>query len=157
MILSRYKLALIQFNLTLEQVVSNIIKKNEGEIVGLVKNRLYQKGVDGSGDLITPTYSRETILLKKKNNKRSSFVTLRESGLFYKGFYLQLSGFDLILNSSDEKTSALVNKYGVDILEFTENEKKFIINEIIDPGVEAKINSLPFLTSSTGEIELDFF
>ena len=157
MSLQKYLLDLYQFNLSLDKLLKDIILKNEGKIIALVKNRLYQFGVDGDGNEITPTYSGSTIRYKKEKNQRTSHVTLRDSGLFYKGFYLELVGYDLILHSSDNKSSALLDKYGAAILHFTKQEKDFILNEIIDPAIEAKIKSLGSNSSSATGLDVDFF
>jgi hypothetical protein len=118
-----------------------------------VKNRLYQYGVDGDGKEILPSYSRSTIETKKEKGQRTSHVTLRDTGLFYKGFYLELVQYDLILNSSDDKTSFLLNKYGRAVLEFTRQEKE-TITWIVDSNIEAKIRSLSFNASSAGGIDI---
>lgn len=157
MSIQRYQLELYNLNTNLEEVLKDIIKKNEGIIVGLVKNRLYQTGKDATGKEITPTYSQSTIDRKKEKRQRSSFVTLRDKGLFYDGFYLELDNYDLILSSSDSKTSLLIDKYGEAILQFTVQEQAFILNEIIDPGIEDMIKQINSNSSSAGGIELDIF
>lgn len=140
-----------------EKELRNIIKKNESKIVGLVRTRLYRYGVDGDGKEILPTYSLRTINTKKEKGQISSHVTLRDEGLFYKGFYLELEKYDLILNSSDGKTSALLDKYGEAILYFTKQEKEYIINEIIDPGLEELISKAERNSGSATGIEIDLF
>jgi hypothetical protein len=159
MSLQRYLLELYQFELSLEKEIRKIIKRNESTIIGLVKNRLYQHGVDGSGKKITPDYSQSTINRKREEGKRTSHVTLRDEGLFYSGFYTELTkDYILLLNSSDDKTSLLVNKYGGAILEFTRQEQQYILNEIIDPGLEKLLKSLERnSTSASGTIDLDMF
>lgn len=156
--LQRLLFEFYQIGQDLEVVLKKIIKQNEGKIVGLVKNRLYQYGVDGTGRKITPTYSPSTIKRKKEQGKRSSHVTLRDEGLFYDGFYLELNKYDVILSSSDDKTSYLLDKYGQAILHFTKQEKDFILNEIIDPGLEDVIKKAQRNSSSAGgDIDVDLF
>lgn len=156
--LQRYLFEFYQIGQNFDQVLKKIVKENESKILALVRNRLYQYGVDGTGKKITPTYSASTINRKKEQGKRTSHVTLRQDGLFYSGFYLELQKYDLILNSSDEKTSYLIDKYGQAILEFTKQEKDFIINEIIDPGLEKIISQAERNSgSATGGIEIDLF
>jgi len=158
MSLQKYLLDLYGFEKSLHEIISEIVKKNESTIIGLVKNRLYQHGVDGTGNLIEPEYKISTVLMKKEENKRSGFVTLRDEGLFYGGFYVEMQGYDLILNSTDGKTSSLVSKYGEAILHFTKEEQDFIFLTMIEPGIEDVINSLERNSeSASGGLEMDFF
>ena len=153
MSLQKYILDLQQFNLELPDVLKTIIKKNEQKIVGLVRTRLYQRGVDGDGNEITPSYAGSTIRAKKEKGQRTSHVTLRDTGLFYKGFYLELEGYNLVLDSRDGKTSFLVEKYGPAILFFTADEKQQIFN-IVDNELDKIINKLPFNSGSAGTIDI---
>lgn len=157
MSLQRYLYELTQFGLSLEEIIKNIVEKNEGKILFIVKNRLYNTGTDGSGKSITPSYTNYTIEKKSEKGQRRSFVTLRDTGLFYKGFFLELKKYVLLLSSTDEKTSSLINKYGEAILEFNDFEKEYIINTIIEPELIKIINNLDFNSSSAGTIELDAF
>lgn len=154
MSLQKYILDLQQFNLRLPDVLKTIIKKNEKKIVGLVRARLYQTGIDGNEQEITPSYTPSTVAAKKEKGQITSHVTLRDTGLFYKGFYLELEGYNLVLNSSDHKASYLVEKYGDAIFFFTKNEKDFILFEIIDKELDAYIANLPFNSGSAGTVDI---
>lgn len=156
MSLQYYIVQLSQFEIKLADLIKEIVKANKGDILFKVKQRLYQTGRDGTGAEITPTYQASTIKRKKEQGRRSSFVTLRNEGLFYKGFYLELQGYTVVLNSSDSKTSHLIDKYGRAILEFTKQEQDFITS-IIDTGIENKLAELTFNSSSAGGIEVDTF
>lgn len=157
MSIQRYKLELYQLSTSLEAELKKIIKKHEGQIVGMVKNRLYQTGRDGTGKSITPSYSASTIKYKKERNKRSSHVTLRDEGLFYDGFYLELVDYVLLLDSKDGKTASLLDKYGDAILEFTKEEQNYIFENIIDYEIELLIRKAELNSSSASGIELDLF
>lgn len=155
MSLQRYILDLSQFNLNFNDVLKEIIQKNSNFILGLVRTRLYNYGIDGSGGPILPDYKPSTIRSKKERGQRTSHVTLRDTGLFYKGFYLELTdGYVLKLDSTDFKTVHLIDKYGASILEFTEQEKLIIMDTIIEPGLIRKINTLAFNSSSAGGISI---
>jgi len=157
MSITRYKLELYQLGTSLESELKKIIKKHETQIIGMVKNRLYQTGRDGSGGLITPSYKQSTINYKKEEGKRSAFVTLRDEGLFYAGFYVELQDYVVVLNSSDGKTSSLLDKYGKEILEFTKEEQDYIVNNIIDYEIELLLTKAGLNASSATGIELDLF
>lgn len=155
MSLQRYLFELTQLELNLEDELRKIIKKNENKIVRLVRERLYQSGRDGDGKLIQPPYTEETIEIKKSKGQKRSFVTLRDTGLFYSGFYVELKGFTLLLDSTDSKTQMLVEKYGETILFFTKQEKELILDTIIEPGLLKLVNNLN--SSSAGTIDIDTF
>lgn len=156
MSLNRYILNLSQFEIKLPDLIREIVKSKAGMLVGMVKLRLYQYGVDGSGKEITPTYAASTIKRKKEKGQRASHVTLRDEGLFYKGFYIELEGDTIVLNSSDSKTSYLIDKYGNAILEFTVQEQELIFS-IIETGIEQKLATLTFNTGSATGIDVDTF
>jgi hypothetical protein len=158
MSLTKYILDLQQFGQRLPDVLTKIVKKNEKKIVGLVRTRLYRYGVDGDGNEIVPTYSRSTIETKREKGQIASHVTLRDTGLFYSSLFLELEGYNLLLNSSDEKATALLDKYGEAIFFFTKQEKDFIINEIIDPELDAYIDNLGAGTGSAGSLtDIDIY
>lgn len=143
--------------MSLDKELAKIIRKNEGKIVSLVKQRLFNFGVDGDGKKITPDYSLGTIRSKKEKGQRTSHVTLRDEGLFYKGFYIRMDKYDVILSSTDDKTSFLLDKYGQAILQFTSQEQNYIINEIVDVELERLIQAGQRNSQSAGSIELDLF
>ena len=151
--LQKYILDLYQFQKNLPDVLAEIVKKRESKIIGLVRNRLYQRGIDGDGREILPTYASSTIEIKKEKRQRTSHVTLRDTGLFYKGFYLEMKGYTLLLDSRDAKTSFLVDKYGEAILFFTKEEKEAIF-KFIDSDIQEYIARLAFNNSSAGTIDI---
>ena len=157
MSLQRYLFELTQFELNLEDEIRKIVKANEKKIVRLVRDRLYNTGRDGTGQLITPPYTASTQARKREEKKRFNFVTLRDTGLFYKGFYVDLQGYTLLFDSSDGKTASLVEKYGEEILHFTDQEKNIIFDTIIEPGLNKLVANLDFNASSAGVIDLDTF
>lgn len=132
----------------LEGVVKKSILKNKTKILGIIRNRLYQTGVDGNGKKLRPAYSQYTIL-KKKNKKpkqRTSHVTLRDTGNFYKSMIIEVVGNDLVINATAYTYPLLKDKYGPDILKLSDNELNFIIDSFIEPDVNK------FLNSFNGEI-----
>lgn len=157
MSLQRYLFELQQFNLSMDKLLEDIIYKNENKILRLVRERLYQKGEDGTGKLITPFYTDFTVQVKKDKNQRVSFVTLRDTGAFYSSMFLKLENRILKILSNDPKSSELIEKYGEAILEFTDYEKELIFDTIIEPGLLNVINNLNFNTSSSGGVVIDTF
>jgi hypothetical protein len=126
----------------LEVEIEKIIEDNQGKLVGLVKNRLYQHGVDAFGKEITPTYARSTIEEKKAKNQRTAFVTLRDKGDFYNGMFVEFKNYVIKVDSTDGKTDSLISKYGEGILGFTKDEQDFIIQGLIEPKIIEILNKL---------------
>lgn len=133
----------------IENLIKKIIQDNSGKILSIIKLRLYQKGIDGDGNAITPEYALGTIVNKKGKNQITSHVTLRDSGSWYKSLYVYYEDGYILTNSNQVKTIELVEKYGNSILEFTNDEIKLIIDSIIEPEILKRINSVK-------QIELDF-
>lgn len=134
---------------SIEEIVENIIKDNKGKILSMIKLRLYQRGIDGDGNKITPEYTSITVSNKKDKRQITSHVTLRDTGEWYKSFYVYYDNGEIIVSSNSFKTSQLVEKYGESILELTDQEIQLIINAIIEPELIRRINSFT-------QIEIDF-
>ena len=127
---------------SLESEIEKIIKRKQGLLVGLIKNRLYQKGIDAFGNEITPTYSKYTIEEKKSKNQRTSHVTLRDTGNFYDGIFVEIVNNVIKVDSTDGKTESLISKYGEGILGFTQEEKEFIVFGLLEPEIQKIINNI---------------
>ncbi len=137
-----------KLKLDLPKTIDEIILKNKSLIVGMLKLRLYNEGTDGDGNLIG-YYAPSTILEKKANNQKTSFITLRDQGYFYQGMFLEIIKDEYIIDSIDAKTDLLVEVYGEAILELTQEQQENIIINIIDPALQVIIDN------HIGNIEID--
>jgi hypothetical protein len=142
MSIDEYLISLKNLESSLNDEISKVIKEKQGFLVGLIKNRLYQKGIDAFGKQILPTYSKSTIEEKKLKNQRVSHVTLRDKGDFYNSIFVEIKDFVLKVWATDDKTEGLIFKYGEGILGFTKDEQDIIILGIIEPHIQKIINSL---------------
>jgi hypothetical protein len=136
--LQQYITSLNIFEKNFPSIIKKIIRDNEGKILSMVKLRLFNTGISGSGYLIGE-YSELTKKIKKRKNQRASFITLRDEGDFYKGMFIELQNDSVLLDSTDLKTRDLTLRYSSSILEFTEQEQQFIINSIIEPALLKEI------------------
>ena len=126
-----------EYNKLLKDNIKDIDKKLKdyiylkGGILRAVKLRLY-RGIDGSGSSLG-TYAPGTIEMKKKGrdgrDTKTSNVTLRDTGKWYKSLFLRWEGVNLLLDSTDpSKTQLLIEGekkmagYGDDILELSQDE-----------------------------------
>ena len=141
MSLDAYLADLRNLELNLQEEIENIIKDNEGFLVGLIKNRLYQHGIDADGKPILPDYAPSTVKRKKEDNQRSSHVTLRDTGDFYQGMFIEVKNWIITASSTDGKTDSLIEKYGEGILGFTQEEQDQIVFSIVEPRIQKIIDS----------------
>lgn len=140
--LDGYISELVNFNKNLSSHIESIVLNNKGMLLQKLKLRLYNYGVDGSGNKIEPPYDASTIAIKKKNSQRSSHVTLRDTGMFYASMYVEFHKDTVSIFSSDYKTDLLTTKYGDDILELTDLEQEWFILSFLEPEIQKIIDSI---------------
>lgn len=126
----------------LEKEITKIIDEKEGFLLGLVKNRLFNHGVDAFGKKILPDYKPSTIKYKKEKHQKTAFVTLRDTGDFYKGMFIEVKNWLVKLDSIDGKKDSLISKYGEGILGFTPEEQDQIIFGVIETKIQKILDSL---------------
>lgn len=139
--LNDYISELKNFESNLPKYIEKIVIDNKGLLLKKLKLRLFNYGIDGAGNLITPQYTEKTVLIKKKNNQRSSHVTLRDTGSFYAGMFVEYYNNKVNIFSTDYKEDFLTEKYGDDILELTLEEQRFFIFTVLEPEIQKIINS----------------
>lgn len=127
-----------------DEYLYKILKSRENYVLNVPKMRLYNYGLDSNDKPIRPKYKQSTVIRKRRASKRTSHVTLRWTGAFYKSFYIEKkkSGIDFFSNDPDEDKMAKIKKiYSSNRLTgFSESDveridKLFLkdeINELID-------------------------
>lgn len=141
MTIQQYVEKLKEFNNDLPKTVDMILKKNEGTILGMLKLRLYNYGTDGNYELIG-YYSNNTKKRKSAKGQKSSFITLRDTGAFYAGMYLESKDGIYKIDSLDPVTPILTMLYGKEILELTFKQQTDIINNIINTNLQNIFDSI---------------
>lgn len=148
-----------EYNKFLNDNIKDIDKKLKnyiylrGNILRAVKLRLY-RGIDGAGNSLG-TYAKATIERKNKGlggrDRKTSNVTLRDTGKWYESLFLKWIGSDLFLESKDQaKTGLLIDGsgmmagYGDDILELSQDESILVdnIKEQFFQELTKKINEI---------------
>ncbi|MET4106038.1 hypothetical protein [Hymenobacter sp. UYP22] len=99
----------------LDQQVEATVRDNTAFLEDANTDQLAQ-GKDATGADITPEYADLTIALKQIKGQPTDKVTLRDSGDFYTSIIAQLSGKQVQLVGTDQKTAELEEKYGPDII-----------------------------------------
>ena len=125
----------------INKIAEQAIKEKESKILGTIKTRLYQTGIDGKGRSIGQ-YSERTKVIKQKKGQRTSFITLRDSGDFYNSMFLEVKGIFYDVNSKIPTARKLVSVYGESILDLTIQERDAIVQAAVDLAIENEINKL---------------
>lgn len=129
-------------SINIESIIENAIIKNEGKILKIVKNRLFNKGRDGTGSLIKPDYAPLTLVLKKKKGQRKSHVTLRDSGDLYRSFVIEYKNSNIFIETNKSYKDDLIEQYSEDIFELTIQEVRLILDVFIDNEIQSELNKL---------------
>lgn len=127
---------------TLVDKAKEAILSKQGQVLGNLKLRLFNTGTDGDGNKIKPDYAYSTVQIKASKKQRTSHVTLRDTGDFYKSMFIDFNKGNVFVNSNDSKSGSLINKYGKSIMELTLQEQRIIIDTIIEPFLVKEIKKL---------------
>lgn len=138
--LDNYIASLENLSKNLNNEVGRIVLEHEGNILGTIKARLFGKGLDANLQSLG-TYLESTIKNKRSKGQRAAFVTLRDTGDFYKGMFIEYSGGDIIISSTDDKTFLLEDIYGEAILDMSEQELEIFIQTVLEPEIEKIITN----------------
>lgn len=124
--------ALQQFQDELNKRVLDAVRIVEAEILDMNTDEQLFKGIDAIGNQITPEYSPFTVQIKRFKGQPTNRVTLKDTGDFYRSFYIEYSNTDFEIKAKDEKTDKLGRKYGYQIFGLTPQNVQEII-ELIHP------------------------
>ena len=104
------------------------VTASEKDIVGILTQRLYELGEDGTGRKIgdRQPYSerlKEYARMKNEMNPQVGYGNpdLKLTGAFYEGYNLEVVGEQVVIGNSDDKNVYLVNHYGESILELSDD------------------------------------
>lgn len=103
-LLSRFKA------LDTNKVSSEAVSETSPERVTLNIEQINQ-GFRSDGSEILPSYSDFTIQMKKLKGQETRWVTLKDTGDFYRGITSQVQGLTIQTESSDWKNEKLKKKY----------------------------------------------
>jgi len=120
---------------TLDQVVRD--NATEFELDNLEQ---LEAGLDATGQRIEPPYAGLTRELKKQKGQPTDRVTLRDKGDFYRGIVAQVRGQQVENVGTDEKTAALEEKYGPDIVGVSEPHLEDFRQELLLPELQYQTN-----------------
>lgn len=134
-------------SINMNEVIKTAIRRNEQQVLNLNRNsQLRNRGIDGEGNTIKPSYRPRTIELKKQKGQTTKFVTLRDTGKFHSNFYIiyRNDEFEIVAHPTYREgrdlTIYLQGKYGVDIFGLTEQNIERI-KKIILPDVRTQLQN----------------
>lgn len=121
----------------LTKVAQESVKKNEGIITALNTANLYagKNANNKSLDAIGGAYKPITVEIKKEKGQPYNRTTLRDTGDFYEGFFVDVKKDIWQVESEDSKRDKLVERYGKDIFGNTEKDETMINKQYILPDL----------------------
>ena len=125
----------IQFGLEAEAI--EIVQENDNILIDMNTERLFS-GVNSKGqslESIGGSYSPVTISIKQIKGQPTDRVTLKDTGGFYEGFYVNAGNKGWQISSNDEKTDTLIQNWGSDIFGNTKEDEREFNFEYIIPGL----------------------
>lgn len=130
------------FRDSLKDIMEAVIREGEESILSMNTTRLYVKGERTDGSRITPAYTPFTTQIKMGKGQPTDRVTLRDTGDFYRAFYIEYHTDGFEVYSRDYKADALTAKYGEGIFGLTEGDKKYVAEDILLPGLLNEIHKV---------------
>jgi hypothetical protein len=119
-----------------EKELLSVVKQNELVLTDLnTQDQLFQKGINSKGTSLPGPYAPFTIEYKRFRGQPTDRITLRDSGDFYEGFFVNATKFPIEIDSRDSKRNDLVQEWGVDIFGLTDSSQSEF-NKHILPDVQ---------------------
>lgn len=103
--------AVQDFNKNIDIHVIDAARQFEKEIILLNTEKQLYEGYRSDGTATRPRYTGYTSLIKGAKGQITEWVTLKDTGAFYKAFKVLFGKDNFEITSTDEKTDKLVEKY----------------------------------------------
>ena len=127
----------------IEDDIIAFVRSLEPELVQLEKNRLFNESKDILGNAIG-FYSKATEILSKGAKKEGQPFTAKDTGDFFKGFYMHEGGGIFNFYSSDSKTTAILrsdNWLSDEIFGLSDKDLRLVIQTQILPFIQSSIKN----------------
>lgn len=109
-------------NFDIQKEVRESIEETAESVADFNRRQMFA-GIRATGADIRPAYAPLTILIKDQKGQPTDRVTLKDTGAFYEGIFVDVNSETFEIDSSDEKSEALKVKYGERIFGLTPENK----------------------------------
>jgi len=128
----------------MKEVIQEAVTETTEEIKNYQQQQMFLKGERSDGEKIRrldgkyEIYAPFTVSVKRLKNQPTDRVTLRDTMSFHRGITIKAEAGKVIIDSTDEKTGSLIDRYGEDI--FGLNKEYAAIYATNDMGPKATDN-----------------
>lgn len=131
-----------KFKDILNDELKNEIMKHEDVIIQMVvRDQLYDQGIEGRGISIMSyqPYTARTMQIKQKKGQPYDRVTLRDTGEFYSSLHVEFDDDGFYVTSTDDKAKYLLARYGKTIFRLTNQNFTELLRNYIIPELQQKL------------------
>lgn len=131
-----------KFKDILNDELKNEIMKHEDVIIQMVvRDQLYDQGIEGRGISIMSyqPYTARTMQIKQKKGQPYDRVTLRDTGEFYSSLHVEFDDDGFYVTSTDDKAKYLLARYGKTIFRLTNQNFTELLRNYIRPELQQKL------------------
>lgn len=124
-----------------DELKSEIMKHEDVIIQMVVRDQLYDQGIEGRGISIMSyqPYTARTIQIKQKKGQPYDRVTLRDTGEFYSSLHVEFDDDGFYVTSTDDKAKYLLARYGKTIFRLTNQNFTELLRNYIRPELQQKL------------------
>lgn len=131
-----------KFKDILNDELKNEIMKHEDVIIQMVvRDQLYDQGIEGRGISIMSyqPYTARTMQIKQRKGQPYDRVTLRDTGEFYSSLHVEFDDDGFYVTSTDDKAKYLLARYGKTIFRLTNQNFTELLRNYIKPELQQKL------------------
>lgn len=131
-----------KFKDILNDELKNEIMKHEDVIIQMVvRDQLYDQGIEGRGISIMSyqPYTARTMQIKQRKGQPYDRVTLRDTGEFYSSLHVEFDDDGFYVTSTDDKAKYLLARYGKTIFRLTNKNFTELLRNYIRPELQKKL------------------
>lgn len=131
-----------KFKDILNDELKNEIMKHEDVIIQMVvRDQLYDQGIEGCGISIMSyqPYTARTMQIKQRKGQPYDRVTLRDTGEFYSSLHVEFDDDGFYVTSTDDKAKYLLARYGKTIFRLTNQNFTELLRNYIRPELQQKL------------------
>jgi len=131
-----------KFKDILNDELKNEIMKHEDVIIQMVvRDQLYDQGIEGRGISIMSyqPYTARTMQIKQRKGQPYDRVTLRDTGEFYSSLHVEFDDDGFYVTSTDDKAKYLLARYGKTIFRLTNQNFTELLRNYIRPELQQKL------------------